>query len=262
MIDRFFVPFFGGVCLDPQIRASSRVMLYVLRMFATGEAALPALGMEAIPQQLVAGLPSQWVQTEVRVHRLQHEAVILDDGSAVPARAVVIATEGPEAARLLGEAPAQVSVSEVCIYFACDEAPWQTPYLLINGDGTGPINNIAFPSRVSSAYAVAGKSLASVVVLGNPDKGDAALVRRVQDQLTDWFGAEVRRWRHLKTYRILHALPDQSPPTANPVCPANRTRSGVFVCGEHGSLPGIQWALLSGRRAADSVHAHLRGQPI
>ncbi len=262
MIDRFFVPFFGGVCLDPHIRASSRVLLYVLRMFATGEAALPALGMEAIPRQLVAGLPSQWVQTGVRVHRIHKGDVSLDDGRTMPARVVVIATEGPEAARLLGEAPVRASVSEVCIYFSCDEAPWQTPYLLINGDGTGPINNIAFPSRVSSAYAPAGKSLASVVVLGNPDEGDAVLVQRVQDQLADWFGDEVHRWRHLKTYRILHALPDQTPPTANPVCPVNRNRSGVFVCGEHGSLPGIQWALLSGRRAADAVHGHLRGQPV
>ena len=35
MIRRFFAPFFGGVCLDPEIRASSRVLAYVLRMFAT-----------------------------------------------------------------------------------------------------------------------------------------------------------------------------------------------------------------------------------
>jgi hypothetical protein len=53
MIDRFFVPFFGGVCLDPKIRASSRVLRYVLRMFASGDAALPAMGMEEIPGQLV-----------------------------------------------------------------------------------------------------------------------------------------------------------------------------------------------------------------
>jgi len=87
------------------------------------------------------------------------------------------------------------------------------------------------------------------------------LVQRVQNQLADWFGPEVHRWRHLKTYRIYHALPDQSPPTSNPVYPVNRIRSGVFVCGEHGSLPGIQWALLSGRRTADALKDHLYGYP-
>lgn len=262
MIERFFVPFFGGVCLDPKIRASSRVMQYVLRMFASGDAALPAMGMGEIPKQLAAGLPSEWVQTGTRVRRIGDENVLLEDGKSLPARAVVVATEEPEAARLLGSASARPSVAETCLYFGCDQAPWHPPYLMLNGDGRGPINNIAFPSRISPAYAPAGKSLVSVVVLGNSEADDGVLVQRVQNQLADWFGPEVHRWRHLKTYRIYHALPDQSPPTANPVCPVNRIRPGVFVCGEHGSLPGIQWALLSGRRAADAVHAHLLGQPV
>jgi phytoene dehydrogenase-like protein len=261
MIDRFFVPFFGGVCLDPKIRASSRVLRYVLRMFASGDAALPAMGMEAIPRQLVAGLPSEWVQTGTRVRRIGDENVLLEDGRSLPARAVVVATEGHEAARLLGSASARASVAETCLYFGCDQAPWHPPYLMLNGDGRGLINNIAFPSRISPAYAPAGKSLVSVVVLGNPEENDGVLVQRVQNQLADWFGPEVHRWWHLKTYRIYHALPDQSPPTANPACPVNRIRSGVFVCGEHGSLPGIQWALLSGRLAADAIKAHLYGYP-
>ena len=220
------------------------------------------MGMEEIPKQLAAGLPSEWVQTGARVQRIGDENVLLEDGRSLPARAVVVATEGPETARLLGLPSAPASVAETCLYFGCDQASWHPPYLLLNGDGRGPINNIAFPSRLSSAYAPAGKSLASVVVLGNPEEGDDVLLQKIQDQLADWFGPEVRRWRHLETYRIVHALPDQSPPTRNPTCPESQLRPGVFVCGEYGSLPGIQWALLSGRRAADSVHAHLRGQPI
>ncbi len=257
MIDRFFVPFFGGVCLDPKIRASSRVLRYVLRMFASGDAAIPAMGMEEIPKQLTAGLPSEWVQTGTRVQRIGDENVLLEDGRSLPARAVVVATEGPEAARLLGLPSAPASVAETCLYFGCDHSSWHPSYLLLNGDGRGPVNNIAFHSRVSSAYAPAGKSLASVVVLGNPEEDDGALLQKIQDQLADWFGPEVRRWRHLETYRIVHALPDQSPPTRNPTCPESQLRPGVFVCGEHGSLPGIQWSLLSGRRAADAVQARL-----
>ena len=77
-------------------------------------------------------------------------------------------------------------------------------------------------------------------------------------ELVDWFGDKVRHWTHLTTYRIRHALPDQSPPTANPYLQQSSVRSGVFVCGEYDSLPGIQWALLSGCRAADAVQAHLK----
>ena len=70
MIARFFVPFFGGVCLDPQIRASSRVLQYVLRMFASGEAALPTDGMETIPRQLAERLPPDCLCTGLAVRHV------------------------------------------------------------------------------------------------------------------------------------------------------------------------------------------------
>ncbi len=257
MITRFFVPFFGGVCLDPEIQASSRVLQYVLRMFARGEVALPAGGMQQIPHQLAACMPMGCLRTGVRARHVRSDGVTLDDGTVMPARAVVVATEAPATGKLLGLPHAGRSVAETCLYFSCDQADWHSSFLMLDGEGRGPINNIAFPSRVSSEYAPAGKSLASVVILGNPDGGDAALTNRVRAQLVDWFGPQAGNWDHLRTYRITHALPDQSPPTQNPTCPDSRVRPGVFVCGEHGSLPGIQWALVSGRLAADAVLAHL-----
>jgi hypothetical protein len=68
----------------------------------------------------------------------------------------------------------------------------------------------------------------------------------------------VRRWRHVKTYLIRHALPQQLPPTADPTVPQPALGPGIFVCGEYGSLPGIQWAMLSGHHAAEAVLSHLK----
>jgi hypothetical protein len=39
----------------------------------------------------------------------------------------------------------------------------------------------------------------------------------------------------------------------NPMIPTKSPMPGIFVCGEFGSVPGIQWAMLSGRHAAESV---------
>jgi len=257
MIERFFAPFFGGVCLDPEIRASSRVLQYVLRMFAAGDVALPAMGMEQIPRQLARGFPTENIRTNVRVRSISDGNVVLDDGTSSAARSIVIATEEPEANRLLGLLKTAQSVSETCLYFSGDRAKWHPPFLVLNADGTGPINNVAFPSAVSPAYAPDGKTLISVVILGNPDKDDSHLITRVKDQLIDWFGRKAEAWDPLAVYRIAHALPDQSPPTADPNAPAPTVRPGVFVAGEHGSLPGIQWAMLSGRKAAEAVMAYL-----
>lgn len=260
MIERFFRPFFGGVCLDPRIRASSRVLQYVMRMFATGDAALPAEGMEAIPRQLAAGLPAESIAVRRPVRRLGEGRVMLADGQTIHTRAIVVATDAPRAQDLLGQGRRVTSIAETCLYFACDRADWHTPFLMLNGEGQGPINNIAFPSAVSRAYAPEGRSLASVVVLGNPVEDDKALAAGVKAHLGEWFGPEADHWDHLATYRIAHALPDQSPPTADPCHSDPMVRPGVFVCGEYGSLPGIQWALLSGRRTADAVIAWLEGR--
>ncbi len=252
-IKQFFVPFFGGVCLDSKIRASTRVFNYVLRMFAAGEAALPKAGMEQIPIQLADSLPGECVMTGVHVRDVRGDGITLEDGSVMPARAVVVATGLPQAERLFGRAPVNKSVGETCLYFSCNREKWHTSFLMLNGEGRGPINNLSFPSRVSLEYAPSGKSLVSVVVLGNGHADDGELLQRVRMQLVTWFGPQARRWEHLQTYNIVHALPDQSPPTQNPTCPDTRIRQGLYVCGEYGSLPGIQWALLSGRRVADHV---------
>jgi phytoene dehydrogenase-like protein len=258
MIRSFFFPFFGGVCLDPQIRASSRVLQYVFRMFATGDAALPENGMEEIPRQISRTIPTERILTGVRVDRVAEGKVVLENGREWRTRAVVLATEGPEVQRLLGRPDPNGSVGETCLYFSTNQPPIKEPFLVLNGDGKGPVNNVAFPSMVSPAYAPPGRHLVSVVVLG-PPSGDAAGVEpHVRAQLGEWFGPTVSRWRHLKTYRIRHALPQQFPPTSDPTVPQPPIGPGIFVCGEYGSLAGIQWAMLSGHLTAETVMAHLK----
>jgi phytoene dehydrogenase-like protein len=258
MIRSFFIPFFGGVCLDPQIRASSRVLQYVFRMFATGDAALPENGMEEIPRQISRTIPTEQILTGVRVDRVAEGKVVLENGREWRARAVVLATEGPEVQRLLGRPDPNGSVGETCLYFSTNQPPVKVPFLVLNGDGNGPINNVAFPSMVSMAYAPPGQHLVSVVVLGLPSVDAAGVESQVRAQLGEWFGPMVRRWRHLKTYLIRHALPQQFPPTSDPTVPPPPVGPGIFVCGEYGSLAGIQWATLSGHRTAETVLAHLK----
>jgi len=258
MIRSFFIPFFGGVCLDPLIRASSRVLQYVFRMFAEGDAALPENGMEEIPRQISRTIPPERILTGVRVDRVAEGRVVLENGREWHARAVVLATESPAVQRLLGRSDPIGSVSETCLYFSTKKPPIKEPFLVLNGDGEGPVNNVAFPSMVSAAYAPPGKHLVSVVVLGMPPGDAAGIESPVRAQLGEWFGPMVHRWRHLKTYRIRHALPQQIPPTSDPTVPQPAVGPGIFVCGEYGSLPGIQWAMLSGHRSAEAVLAHLK----
>ena len=253
MIERFFKPFFGGVCLDPKIQASSHVFNYVLRMFAEGDVALPDRGMEAIARQIAEEIPAGLIRTGCRVELIHEGGVVLSPSKVIKCNAVVVATDGPAAARLLGKPTSIDSRGELCLYFAAEEPPLHDPYLILNGEGSGVINSLTVPSIVAPSYAPDGQHLISVVLIGELNLNNGAAESAVRKELTDWFGTAVGKWRHLKTYRIEHALPAQPPPMPNPTIPAESPMPGIFICGEFGSVPGIQWAMLSGRHAAESV---------
>jgi hypothetical protein len=71
--------------------------------------------------------------------------------------------------------------------------------------------------------------------------------------MAEWFGPEVQRWEHIKTLTIHHALPRQAPPTSNPYHIPQPHSEGIRICGEHQSLPGLLWALMSGEKAGSSL---------
>lgn len=254
MIESFFHPFFGGVLLDRSLSASSRMLEFVFRMMAEGDVALPATGMQAIPEQMAGRLPEGTVRLGARVAEASAREVRLDSGETLAADAVVVATEGPEAARLAG-LPAPGSRPATCLYFAAEKAPLDEPILVLDGDGDGPVNNLCVPSRVAPSYAPAGAALVSASVVGGAasDAGDSALEGAVRRQLEGWFGPEVRGWRLLRTCHIRHAQPEQRPGTLEPVERPVRLESGLFVCGDHRDTASIHGAMASGRRTADAL---------
>ncbi|HYN34075.1 MAG TPA: FAD-dependent oxidoreductase, partial [Ilumatobacteraceae bacterium] len=122
IIERFFRPLVGGIQLDPELADSRRMFDIIFRMLADGDSAVPAAGMQAIPDQLAAKLPAGSIHLGARVTSTSAASIMLDDGNEIPAAAVVVATEGPIAARLLGLAEVE-SKSVGAVYFAAREAP-------------------------------------------------------------------------------------------------------------------------------------------
>lgn len=257
MIDRFFRPFLGGIFLDGDLLTSSRMFQFVFRMFSLGNACLPEEGMEAIPRQLAATLPQGSIRFGAKVAHVRSNGVTLESGEELHAKKVVVATDGATAGSLLGDAEPVASQGVTCLYFAAPTPPIERPILVLNGDGGGPINNLCVPTTVAPSYGPAGSSLVSVTVLGtHPDA--AALQAEVQTQLKDWFGAQAEGWRHLRTYRIPHALPRQSPPALAEIQRPVRTSTGVYVCGDHRDNASINGAMVSGRRCAERLLAEMR----
>jgi len=253
IVSTFFRPFLRGVFLEKGLKTSSRMFEFVIKMFADGHAALPANGMGAIPDQLASALPAESIRLNTRVISVSPGSAALEYGEQLKARAVVVATEGPEACRLIPQLEPVISCSTTCIYFVADYNPLGSPILALNGDGSGIINNLCVPSAVAPSYAPAGSSLISVSILGIPDEDDKKLELRVRSQLKSWFGQKVDTWRSFRTYRIHHALPSQTfPALAQPARPV-KMQPGLYVCGDHRDTASIHGALLSGRRTAETL---------
>ncbi len=253
IIERFFRPFLGGVFLDHDLETSSRLFTFVFRMFASGDAVLPSRGMGAIAQQLAGRLPPETVWTNSAVTQLEEHGVRLADGRQLSGKAIIVATESPAAAGLLGEPQPPAGRSVSCLYFAAERPPVDEPILVLNGEGLGVVNNLCVPSLVAPTYAPPGAALISATVLGIPAIDDHQLESSVRQELQEWFGNQVQTWRHLRTYRLPFALPAQSPPALSPVAKSPRRCEGLWVCGDYLDTASIQGAMVSGRRAAEDV---------
>lgn len=258
-IQQFFQPFFAGTCLDPEIRASSRVLKYIMRMFASGDAAIPAKGMGQIAAQLANNLPEENIRYVSRVANINSGSVTLQYGATLQGKMIVLATplsvlkELLEPGRLETQTPAHSPLGETCFYFNAGawRPPGKLPFLVLNGDGDGPINNLAFPSLVSPNYAPNDQTLVAVVALNRPPTEQ--LENEIRKQLAEWYGTGAGNWQLLQAMHIPYCLPSQEPPTANPYKVPVSYDTGIRICGEYQSLPSIQWALLSGRRTGEIV---------
>jgi phytoene dehydrogenase-like protein len=251
MIGSFFRPFFGGIFLETELATSSRMMEFVFRMFSLGKAALPAAGMGALSEQLAARLFAGTMRYGARVESVGDKEVRLAGGERIPAKAVVLATEAPETARLMPGLNAPGFHGTACLYFAADKPPVTKSILILNGDGDGPVDNLCVPSAVAPSYAPEGKALVSATVVGGAEADEKELEQEVRRQLLSWFGPEVSAWRLLRVYRIRRALPARR--SLEPVSLPVRRRPGLYFCGDHRDSPSLQGALTSGRRAAEAL---------
>jgi len=255
MTERFLRPLLAGVLLDPELSSSARQARFVWRSLATGDAVVPAAGMGAIAEQLAGRLRPGSVETGRRVEAVAPGRVTLADGEVRHAERVVVATDGPSAARLLpGRVEDPGSRGVTCLWYAAPSAPTPSRAVVLDGEGTGPVNNLAVLSNVAPSYSPDGRALvaASVFDLATASGELDAAVRR---QLRRWWGGVLDAWELLRVDRIAHAQPLQSPGRFSLPRRSVRVEPGLYLCGDHVDNASIQGALVSGRRAAEAVLA-------
>ncbi|MEU5714528.1 NAD(P)/FAD-dependent oxidoreductase [Streptomyces sp. NPDC020403] len=246
-------PFLSGVFLEDRLETSARFFHFVWRSMARGSLCLPAQGIGAVPAQLADGLPEGVLRLGAPVAEVTEDGVLLGDGSEVPARTVVVATDPANAARLLPGLTVPDTRTVTTYYHATDRTPRAEPILMV--DSTGAILNTCVLSQVAPTYAPDGTALISTSVLGTDLPGRAQAVLR---RLAELYGTDTSAWQQVAARTVEGALPAMLPPW--PLSRTTRFRPGRYVCGDHRATGSVQGALASGARAAREVRADLGSQ--
>jgi phytoene dehydrogenase-like protein len=249
-------PFFRLVFADEDLRTSYQFAMLSMKALSHGTPALPALGMQALPNQLSLGLerPVEHGVDVLRVVRSVGDGVrLFTDGGEIQARAVVVATDPVTASSLLGLGTPMMR-GLATWWFSTEIPPttMKTPFVNPVGPSAGPIAHAIVVSNVAPRYAPPGKHLVAACSVAAP--GAAAGTESEADvraQIGRIFRTDASTW-HLVTRHVdSAALPALRPPFM--LGREVDLGDGLFVAGDHRESPGVPGALRSGRRAAAAV---------
>ncbi len=244
--------FLAGVLAEPELDSSARMVTMLLRAFVRGTPALPAAGMQAMPDQLASGLPAGAVRLHTPAHALA-EGRIQHDGGSIRAAAIIVAADPVTTQRLTG-VPAPPMKALTTYYHLVPQPPRHARFLHLDPLREGPVVNTAAVSAVAAGYAPPGITLVASTVLGQQGEELEPDVRRHAARILNLSPAQ---WQPVASYPIPAALPAHPP--GQPLRRRVDLGGGVFLAGDHRDTPSIQGALVSGRRAADAALAYLSG---
>jgi protoporphyrinogen oxidase len=163
MIERFYKPFFSGIFLENDLKTSSNMFDFVMKMFSEGDAAIPAFGMEEIPKQLVAMLPENSILYNVKVSAIEHNKIICESGQVFESDKIIIATEATGFASRYISKNKQNFNKVTNVYFEAEVAPTEKAIVVLNASVNKKwANNLTVMTNISAEYAPENKVLIAV----------------------------------------------------------------------------------------------------
>lgn len=251
MIERFFRPFLSGIFLEQELSTSSRMFEFVFKMFGEGQAALPAQGMEAIPQQLKSKLKRCEFRFHSPVKAIRTGEVELQTGEHIKGKQIIVAT-APD--NLLPQMQGETQWnSTACFYFSAPRSLLKSKVIALSYRKEGLINNFAVLSDIAAGYSPNDKVLLVVNLRNNPQRSVEKTATAIKQELAHVFGKKVEQLRYLKNYWIPEALPVPESFQYKNSFEESRVQDGIYLAGDHLLNPSLNAAFISGENAAKAL---------
>ena len=241
LYEKVLQPFLSGVFLtDPKIIAAD-VAQEILRSFVKSLPGVPAAGVGEFSKALAKPVLNLRLNEPVQSVAAGQ---VITKWAKYSAKYVIVATDPTTAAQLVNGVKVPKMLASTTAYFATSELPNQSKYLAIS-NRSKLVNSIVI-SQVSSKYAPKDKHLISATSLQPITE---SVFRK---ELADMWQVNTKTWDYVAKYEIKQSLPEHLPGQ-------KKTRNlqigdGIFIAGDHMSVPSQQGAMSSGYVAAKAIH--------
>jgi phytoene dehydrogenase-like protein len=251
MINRFFIPFLGGIFLEKELTTSSRMFNFVFKMFGEGDALIPANGMQEIPKQLAKELSSNQIIYNSFVTEIKNNKIICTNGNEYLSDYIIIATDEINLPKPFTKATKKYqSVHDY--FFITDKLPFKEPIIALNANDNALVNNMAIMDNISKKYVPNQKHLISISVIKDVKRlSQDDIIQKIKLEMSEWF--DVDDWEFLESFKVNYALPSQvnvknSIPDSDLIKQPN-----IFNCGDYLSNGSINAAMYTGKRVFEII---------
>lgn len=244
IIDNFFRPFYSGIFLEPNLQTSSRMFCFVFKMFSEGHAAVPAVGIQAISEQLQAQLELTEIRLNTTVEKVEDGKITLAGGNTLDSDCTIIATD--PTSMLSGYKQRAVEWHSCYnLYFEVPKSTLKQPIIGLVAEADALINNLHFPTDLVSMDEWV---LLSVTVVKAHDLDEKALAKRIEQELAQYCNISYASF--LKMYPIQRALPVLSDLQYAPDARSIRYSDQILLAGDYLANASLNAAMEAGRLAA------------
>ena len=231
LYEKVIRPFMRGVLLGELDLVDAQVGLELLKFFAKGTPGIPLTGAQALPNLMAKQIDNLNL----------NESVVVINGN-------IVTTDQKSytaAANLIPEVtPPRFNLSTTW-YFTTADKVVEDNFLMVDGEGRGPIVNLIALDQVCSTFAPTGMQLLSITTLKPCNENE------VRTHLRLMIGKLPQDLQLIREYHIPRSLPAFTP---NYIRPNFQQISGeLFIAGDYLCAPSQNGALMSGRLAAEAA---------
>jgi hypothetical protein len=233
-------PFLRGVFLTSPDLIRADIAREIIRSFIFGRPGVPQLGVGKFSENLAVEVSD--IRFNSQVDEIKQGSVQGNFGR-IDCDEIVVATDLTTAAQMLDLGEIPKTLSSTTWYHATNEDLADDNYLAL--DSKSPIVNSLVISKVSKSYAPVGINLISSTTIAPISESE------VRKELSRFWKCDTRNWDLSARYEIKQSLPfraDLEELNRDP-----KISDGIYIAGDHRSVPSQNGAMRSGRQAALAI---------